>query len=141
MPQHTWPAAVVIAGPGVNQGIARGTGKQAVGAVIIIIGNFTVGLPLGLALAFWGGLQLKGLWIGMCCGYGVVSALFTVALVKTDWVNASEIAVMNACQTSDLANAKPLPDHVPLKPCHDNLDGDIDTTIAMEHVSIKDNCL
>ena len=60
-----------------------------------MLANFVVALPSAFVFAFAAGLGLNGLWLGMCVGYAVAAIMFTVFLVKTDWVAASERAIKN----------------------------------------------
>lgn len=57
--------SVAIILRGVMQGYGE-TGKQL---FITIIGNWPIGLGLGLALAYAGGLGAKGIWYGMAAGH------------------------------------------------------------------------
>ena len=46
-------------------GILRGSGRQALGAVINFVAYYVIGLPLGISLAFAAHLGALGMWIGL----------------------------------------------------------------------------
>jgi MATE family multidrug resistance protein len=52
--------------------------------IFAAIGYWGVGLPLGAALAFWGGFEGAGIWAGLAIGLAVVAVLMTVRWVMRD---------------------------------------------------------
>ncbi|XP_018419621.1 PREDICTED: multidrug and toxin extrusion protein 2-like isoform X1 [Nanorana parkeri] len=73
----------------VSCGVLRGIGRQKIGALILAIGYYVLGLPVGAALMFAAREGIKGLWIGMIlCGV-FLSLFFTVYLVKVSWEDVS----------------------------------------------------
>lgn len=99
------------------QGIARGSGRQHQGAWIVVVGNWVVGIPLGMSLGLAPGASeffgfgnkqidvgnrtttsdddevrgsLFGLWTGMCVGYVVVAILFSTLFCRMNWEAAKD---------------------------------------------------
>lgn len=56
-------------------GALRGLKDTRLPMIYAGIGYWIIGLPLGAALAFWGGLGGLGIWIGLALGIGLVSLL------------------------------------------------------------------
>jgi MATE family multidrug resistance protein len=61
----------------VGAGMLRGLHDTRVPMIFAAIGYWGVGLPLGVLLAFLGGLQGVGIWIGLAAGLAVVAVLMT----------------------------------------------------------------
>jgi MATE family multidrug resistance protein len=59
----------------VAAGALRGLADTRVPMVFAAIGYWVLGLPAGLALAFWAGLGPPGIWMGLATGLGVVAVL------------------------------------------------------------------
>lgn len=55
-------------------GCIRGLGETRIQAKMNAIGHWVIGIPVGMVLGFNTGLQITGLWIGLCLG------LFSVAI-------------------------------------------------------------
>lgn len=75
------------------QGVLRGSGKQSLGAIVAMVGFYVVTLPTAYAFAFpldWG---LTGLWVGMSCGYVIISIVYVCAMCTLNWNRAAECAV------------------------------------------------
>ncbi|KAJ3043297.1 hypothetical protein HDV00_005300 [Rhizophlyctis rosea] len=66
-------------------GSLRGMGKQHIGATVNIVGFYFIALPVGIWLAFRGGMGLEGLWIGQCLGLGIVGGVELVLVWITNW--------------------------------------------------------
>ncbi|CAE6467908.1 unnamed protein product [Rhizoctonia solani] len=69
----------------VTGGALRARGKQSLGALVNVTAYYVIGIPLGIYLAFWWNLDLRGLWIGLSsalCYSAVVSAY---VILRTDW--------------------------------------------------------
>jgi MATE family multidrug resistance protein len=49
----------------VTGAILRAKGQQDVGALLNLVGYYTIGIPFGIVLAFKVGLGLIGLWVGL----------------------------------------------------------------------------
>ena len=52
----------------VISGSLKGSGRQYIGAVMVFIGYYIVGLPVGALLALKFNMGALGLWIGMAFG-------------------------------------------------------------------------
>ena len=62
----------------VLNGMLRGLGDTRVPMIVCGIGYWAIGLPLGVALAFPGGLGGAGIWIGLATGLAAVAVMLTV---------------------------------------------------------------
>jgi len=74
-------------------GILQGAGKQDIGANIVFVCYWLVGVPLGCLLAFgtFGtALGLKGQWIGMLVAVFGHAVLFLVTILRLDWVTIAQ---------------------------------------------------
>lgn len=58
-----------------GSGMLRGLGDTRVPMIFAGIGYWGIGMPLGIVLAFWAGLEGSGIWIGLAVGLAVVAAL------------------------------------------------------------------
>jgi MATE family multidrug resistance protein len=63
----------------VAAGILRGTGDTRTAMIAALVGYWGIGLPIGYALCFSGGLGVQGLWVGLSAG------LIVVALALVWW--------------------------------------------------------
>ncbi|CAN5498537.1 MATE family efflux transporter [soil metagenome] len=68
----------------VTGGMLRGLHDTKLPMVYAAISYWGVGLPLGVALAFPGGLAGAGIWIGLCGGLAVDAVLLLVRWLKRD---------------------------------------------------------
>ena len=66
----------------VISGSLKGSGRQYIGAVVVFIGYYIVGLPVGALLALKFNMGALGLWIGMAFGNSlhVGYTLYTIIL-------------------------------------------------------------
>jgi MATE family multidrug resistance protein len=62
----------------VATGALRGLGETRVSAIIHFLGHWFVGLPLGVALGFYWGWGLRGLWVGLSVGLTAVAIALTL---------------------------------------------------------------
>lgn len=66
-------------------GVARGCGRQHLGAYVNLGAYYLVGLPAAVVLGFVFGWRGKGLWLGLNLGSLVQSTLLSVVTCSTDW--------------------------------------------------------
>jgi MATE family multidrug resistance protein len=58
-------------------GALRGMKDARVPVAITLLAYWGIGMPIGLALAFPGGMQARGMWIGLLVGLSVAAVLLT----------------------------------------------------------------
>ncbi|CAE6534146.1 unnamed protein product [Rhizoctonia solani] len=76
---------IVDGATAVSNGVLRARGMLGLGAIINICSYYVVGLPAGVALAFWTHLGLKGLWIGLSIALFCAASISMVVVYKTNW--------------------------------------------------------
>ncbi|KAG9074858.1 hypothetical protein FS749_013527 [Ceratobasidium sp. UAMH 11750] len=69
----------------VTAGMLRACGKLGTGAISNFTGYYIIGIPLGFYLAFWRGLGLKGLWIGLAAALVFVASVLWATVLWLDW--------------------------------------------------------
>ncbi|XP_013407412.1 multidrug and toxin extrusion protein 1 [Lingula anatina] len=70
----------------VCNGILRGAGKQTIGAIIIFVCYYIIGLPISIPVLFLTDLTVKGFWMGLAIALAVESlAAFIVVQCFTKW--------------------------------------------------------
>ena len=74
----------VDAAQAVLNGMLRGLSDTRVPMIVCAIGYWGIGLPLGVALAFPGGLAGSGIWIGLATGLASVAVMLTVRWLRRD---------------------------------------------------------
>ncbi|KAM8977313.1 multidrug and toxin extrusion protein 2-like [Pelodytes ibericus] len=74
-------------------GILQGSGKQKIGAIIGGVGNYILGLPVGIALMFAAKLGIVGFWIGM-----IVSSFIKVFFIMTFVIRLNWSKICNEAQ-------------------------------------------
>jgi MATE family multidrug resistance protein len=80
--------AASLPGDGANavlQGLLRGAGKQAAGAVTNVISYWLFGLPAAYYLAFRRGMGLRGLWAGIAAVNTLQGAVMLAIAVRFDF--------------------------------------------------------
>uniref|UniRef100_A0AAY4AQM6 Multidrug and toxin extrusion protein n=2 Tax=Denticeps clupeoides TaxID=299321 RepID=A0AAY4AQM6_9TELE len=81
---------------GVTGGILRGAGKQLFGALIIIMGYYGIGIPIGVTLMFVAKMGIVGLWVGfVICAFSQ-SVFFGIFLMKLNWKKTTQEAQVRA---------------------------------------------
>jgi MATE family multidrug resistance protein len=63
-------------------GALRGTGDTRTPLIANLVGYWVLGLPIGLVLCFGHGLEVVGLWIGLCVGLVAVGITLLVAWAR-----------------------------------------------------------
>jgi MATE family multidrug resistance protein len=81
---------VVDGAQAVGAGMLRGLHDTTVPMVYAGFGYWLVGLATGAALAFWGGLEGVGIWIGLALGLAVVSVL-----MMTRWMRRERLGLVD----------------------------------------------
>ncbi|KAF8699910.1 Multidrug oligosaccharidyl-lipid polysaccharide flippase, partial [Rhizoctonia solani] len=76
---------VVDGATAVSDGVLRARGMLGLGAIINICSYYIIGLPVGVALAFWADLGLKGLWAGLAIALFCAAAISIFVVYKTNW--------------------------------------------------------
>lgn len=66
-------------------GVARGSGRQDIGAYINLGAYYLCGIPVAAVLGFFVGLRGVGLWIGILVGSFVQTVLLSILTVSTNW--------------------------------------------------------
>lgn len=93
-------------------GMACGAGKQARCFQINLVSCWGVGLPTGLALGFWAGLGVEGLFAGLIVSAGVQSILYGALLLRMRWDEEAAAARARAL-AAQRAAAAAVPDNEP----------------------------
>ncbi|KAF8747524.1 MATE efflux family protein, partial [Rhizoctonia solani] len=76
----------------VTDGVLRAIGRLGLGAMVNITAYYCIGIPLGLYLAFWKGLELQGLWIGITAAIFYAASASVYAVSRTSWQKEVENA-------------------------------------------------
>ena len=96
--------ALGLLGDGANcvlQGLLRGSGKQALGAVANLSSYWAVGLPMAYYLGFSRGLGLQGLWGGIAIANTLQgTVMFGIALWVVDFEAESRKAVQRSTSST-----------------------------------------
>jgi len=69
----------------VTGGALRARGKQSLGALVNVTAYYVIGIPLGIYLAFWWNMNLKGLWIGLSTALLYSAVVSAYVVLRTDW--------------------------------------------------------
>jgi MATE family multidrug resistance protein len=69
----------------VLQAALRGCGRQKTTAVVSILTWYAVALPLSFVLCFYGGLGVRGVWIGLMVGAWTTCIAQGIILKRLDW--------------------------------------------------------
>ncbi|QRV78532.1 MATE efflux family protein [Ceratobasidium sp. AG-Ba] len=76
---------IVDGATAVTDGVLRATGRLGYGAIINLTAYYCIGIPLGLYLAFWRDMELKGLWTGITSALFYAATVSVYLVLKTDW--------------------------------------------------------
>uniref|UniRef100_A0A1I8HDB1 Multidrug and toxin extrusion protein n=1 Tax=Macrostomum lignano TaxID=282301 RepID=A0A1I8HDB1_9PLAT len=68
----------------------RGTGRQVEGAVLLFIGYYVIGLPIGIPLALLTDLQMTGIWLGLLAGIAAEAVAFCCLVLSFNWRREAE---------------------------------------------------
>jgi MATE family multidrug resistance protein len=67
-------------------GILVGKGRQRLAMVINFVVYYLVAVPTELLFAFVLGMEITGIWIGLCVGALLASIVFGILSFRTPWV-------------------------------------------------------
>ncbi|XP_010492528.1 PREDICTED: protein DETOXIFICATION 14 [Camelina sativa] len=70
---------------GVLSGVARGSGRQDIGAYVNLAAYYLCGIPTAILLAFRFKMGGRGLWIGITVGSFVQAVLLGLIVILTNW--------------------------------------------------------
>lgn len=77
---------------GTASGILKACGKHKFVAFGYVFAFYILAFPIGTRLAFFWGLKLSGLWIGMCCGVGLLTVAQVAYIVH--YMNWKRVAIL-----------------------------------------------
>ena len=77
---------------GSNAGILRAVGAQLYGSIVMFIGLYIVGMPIGLYLLFSTTLKSNGYFIGAFIGLITLIILQVYYIVRIDWIQKAKEA-------------------------------------------------
>ncbi|KAG7651315.1 Multi antimicrobial extrusion protein [Arabidopsis thaliana x Arabidopsis arenosa] len=66
-------------------GVARGSGRQDIGAYVNLAAYYLFGIPTAILLAFGFKMRGRGLWIGITVGSCVQAVLLGLIVILTNW--------------------------------------------------------
>jgi MATE family multidrug resistance protein len=72
-------------------GMLRGLGDTRVPMALAGVGYWLIGMPLAVVLAFWLGLEGRGIWMGLAAGLTVVAVLMTYRWSRRDRLGLSHL--------------------------------------------------
>ncbi|URD91265.1 Zinc finger, C3HC4 type (RING finger) [Musa troglodytarum] len=73
-------------------GVLRGSARPRVGANVNLGSFYAVGMPVAVGLAFFTGLDFKGLWLGLLAAQTTCVLLMLLVIKSTDWSTQAERA-------------------------------------------------
>ncbi|XP_061988742.1 protein DETOXIFICATION 26-like isoform X2 [Rosa rugosa] len=76
----------------VLSGVAIGSGRQAIVAIVNIGSYYLVGMPVGVVLGWLLMFGIKGMWAGMICGTVVQTLILIIITMRCDWEKEAERA-------------------------------------------------
>ncbi|KAF8600068.1 multidrug/Oligosaccharidyl-lipid/Polysaccharide flippase [Ceratobasidium sp. AG-I] len=76
---------IVDGATAVTDGVLRATGRLGFGAMVNLSAYYCIGIPLGLYLAFWRDMELKGLWIGITAALFYAATVSVYAVSRMNW--------------------------------------------------------
>uniref|UniRef100_A0A3Q3KPF2 Multidrug and toxin extrusion protein n=1 Tax=Monopterus albus TaxID=43700 RepID=A0A3Q3KPF2_MONAL len=80
----------------VSGGVLRGAGKQLIGVLCNLAGQYFIGLTIGVSLMFPVKMGIVGLWTGFTIGALMQAIFFVTYIYKLDWEKAAEEAMVRA---------------------------------------------
>ncbi|XP_044442017.1 protein DETOXIFICATION 49-like [Triticum aestivum] len=83
-------------------GVLRGSARPKDGAHVNLAAFYGVGMPVALGLAFWAGMDFKGLWLGLLAAQAACVTVMLVVIGRTDWDIQAELAQVLAGVADDI---------------------------------------
>uniref|UniRef100_A0A8R7P4D0 Protein DETOXIFICATION n=2 Tax=Triticum urartu TaxID=4572 RepID=A0A8R7P4D0_TRIUA len=83
-------------------GVLRGSARPKDGAHVNLAAFYGVGMPVALGLAFWSGMDFKGLWLGLLAAQAACVTVMLVVIGRTDWNRQAELAQVLAGVADDI---------------------------------------
>ena len=77
-------------------GALRGLGETSFPLWANLFGHYAVGVPIGVALAWFAGYETTGLWIGLSAGLAVVSVALAHRLRRTIHLPIEELRLQSS---------------------------------------------
>ncbi|OJT14825.1 hypothetical protein TRAPUB_8619 [Trametes pubescens] len=90
----------------ITAGVLRAVGKQFTGALLNLSAYYVVGIPFGIWLAFWKGMDLHGLWIGLTVSLVYCAAVGVWLCFQTDWERQVEKVRIRLAADSKASDAE-----------------------------------
>lgn len=75
---------IVDGAQAVAAGMLRGLQDTKIPMFYAAIGYWGIGMPSGILLAFWSGMQGTGIWLGLCIGLAAVALMLVVRWLRRD---------------------------------------------------------
>lgn len=73
--------------------VLQGQGRPTIGALSMLVGLWGVSLPMAYVFGFVWKLNLLGVWVGLTCGYSVMTILLAVAVLCSKWDRLAQEAL------------------------------------------------
>ncbi|TGZ61521.1 hypothetical protein CRM22_007943 [Opisthorchis felineus] len=86
---------------GVSEAVLLACGRQSLGAVIIFVGYYCIGMPLAFLFAFAANRGIIGAWTGLLTGFAITTIAYSVFAHKTNWIAEARKARRNICDQQD----------------------------------------
>ncbi|KER33341.1 hypothetical protein T265_00831 [Opisthorchis viverrini] len=86
---------------GVSEAVLLACGRQSLGAVIIFVGYYCIGMPLAFLFAFAANRGIIGAWTGLLTGFAITTIAYSVFAHKTNWIAEARKARRNTCDQQD----------------------------------------
>ncbi|CAM0956406.1 unnamed protein product [Alopecurus aequalis] len=83
-------------------GVLRGSARPKDGARVNLGAFYGVGMPVALGLAFWAGMDFRGLWLGLLAAQAACVAVMFLVIGRTDWDRQAELAQVLAGVVEDV---------------------------------------
>ncbi|KAF8571951.1 hypothetical protein P879_05892 [Paragonimus westermani] len=92
---HIFTEDILLCFQGVSEAVLLACGRQSLGAIIIFVGYYCIGMPISLVLAYRSDFGILGAWSGLLLGFGITTVAYTIIACRTDWIAESKQACRN----------------------------------------------